>query len=106
MKRCNDCGGYMEEREAFTPEGIRYSYFKCRECGEEIVDMKQLHAVAEKYRLLKLYHAKITQWGQSLGLRIPKELAAKYHFKRNEKVTIIPEKGGIKVIPAGTGDGK
>lgn len=99
MKKCNDCSGQMEEKEAMTPEGIKYKYFKCKECGEEIVDMKQLHAVAEKYRALKLYHAKMTQWGQSLGLRIPKALVIKYHFKPNEEVAIIPEKEGIKVIP-------
>ncbi len=90
----------MEEKEAMTPEGIKYTYFKCRGCGEEIVNMEQLHAVAEKYRVLKLYHAKMTLWGQSLGLRIPKTLVARYHLKPNEEVSIIPEKEGIKVIPA------
>jgi len=99
MKKCNDCGGQMEEREALTPEGIRYTYFKCGHCGEEIVNMNQLHAVTEKYRALKLYHAKMTQWGQSLGLRIPKALVAKYHFRPNEEVAIIPEKEGIRVVP-------
>jgi hypothetical protein len=36
----------MEEKEASTPEGIGYKYFTCSKCGEEIVDMKQLHNVA------------------------------------------------------------
>lgn len=44
----------MEEREASTPDRIKYNYFRCKECGEEILDMEQLHAVAEKYRALKL----------------------------------------------------
>lgn len=101
MKKCNECSGQIEEKEAMTPEGIKYTYFKCKGCGEEIVNMDQLHAVAEKYRALKLYHAKMTQWGQSLGLRIPKTLVIRYHFKPNEEVSIIPEKEGIKVIPAG-----
>ena len=99
MKKCNDCGKQMEEKEALTPEGIKYSYFKCNGCGEEIVNMNQLHAVADKYRMLKLYHAKITPWGQSLGLRIPKALVAKYHFKPDGEVAIIPEKHGIRVVP-------
>ena len=38
----------MIEKSAKTPEGIEYNYYKCEKCGEEIVDMKQLHKVAEK----------------------------------------------------------
>ena len=73
--------------------------YKCEKCGEEIVDMKQLHEVAEKYRVLKRYQVKLSKWGLSLGLRIPKELVKKYNLKNEEEVTIIPEKKGIKIIP-------
>lgn len=88
----------MESIEAKTPEGVSYSYYRCAKCREEIVDMKQLHEVAEKYRSMKKYHAKVTRWGMSLGVRIPKELAEKYHFKENEEVNIIPEEEGIKIV--------
>ena len=98
MKKCNECGKQMEEKKAFTPEGISYTYFKCSKCGEEIVDMKQLHEVAEQYRTIKSYHAKITPWGQSLGVRIPKALAIKYQFKANDEVALIPEKNSIKIM--------
>lgn len=83
-----------------TPEGVEYKYFKCEKCGEEIVNMKQLHNVAQVYREMKRYHAKISKWGLSLGVRIPKELAEKYHFRDDEEVTIIPEDNGIRIIPA------
>ncbi|MCJ7697859.1 MAG: AbrB/MazE/SpoVT family DNA-binding domain-containing protein [Thermoplasmata archaeon] len=99
MKKCSECGKQMEEKEASTPEGIGYKYFTCSKCGEEIVDMKQLHNVAEQYRTIKLYNAKVTRWGQSLGLRIPKALAIKYQFKANDEVALIPEKNSIKIIP-------
>ena len=88
----------MEEKEGFTPEGISYTYFKCPSCGEEIVNMTQLHEVAEQYRAIKLYHAKVTRWGQSLGVRIPKALVTKYQFKANDEVALIPEKKGITLI--------
>jgi hypothetical protein len=88
----------MRELQEKTPEGVAYSYHKCISCKEEIVDMKQLHLVAEKYRTMKKYSAKLSQWGLSLGLRIPKELVKKYHFKSETEVTIIPEKEGIKII--------
>jgi len=89
----------MRELTAKTPEGVGYNYFKCSKCGEEILNMSQLHNVAEKYREMKRFHAKISKWGMSLGLRIPKELAQKYKFRDNEEVTMIPEKEGIKIIP-------
>ena len=100
MKKCTECSGVMEELSSKTPEGIGYSYYKCKKCGEEIVDMKQLHKVAEEYRVLKKYHVKLSKWGFSLGLRIPKELVERYHLKNNEEVSIIAEKKGIKIIPA------
>lgn len=69
MRKCTECAGIMQDFEAKTPEGINYSYYKCKSCGEEIVNTKQLHLVAEKYRQLKKYN------------------------------TIIPEKRGIKIVP-------
>ena len=96
MKKCNECKAGMKELTAKTPEGITYRYYKCSKCGEEIVNLKQLHQVADKYRELKKYHAKLTPWGKSLGLRIPNELVKKYNFK--EEVTLIPEKKGIRIV--------
>lgn len=90
----------MKELTAKTPEGVTYRYFSCGKCGEEIVDMKQLHDVARKYRDMKTFRAKISKWGMSLGIRIPKELVKKYQFKDDEEVMIIPDEKGIKIIPA------
>ena len=98
-KICSECKGKMGEYNDKTPEGFEYNYFKCENCGEEILNMQQLHNVAEKYRQMKKYNAKLTRWGQSLGLRIPKEIAKRYNFKDDEVVTIIPEKEGIRIIP-------
>lgn len=98
MKKCSECSGTMQELTAKTPENVMYSYYKCRKCGEEIVDMKQLHQVAEQYRNLRKYQVKISKWGLSLGLRIPKELVKKYNLKDDEEVAIIPEKKGIRIV--------
>jgi len=98
MKSCSECKGIMVEKNAKTPEGVSYNYFKCEKCGEEIVDMSQLHNVAQKYNIMKKYHVKLSKWGLSIGLRIPKEIAKKYHFKDNEEVAIIPEEKGIRVV--------
>ena len=97
-KICTECKGSMKELESETPEGIRYKYYRCEKCGEEILTMDQLHEVSEKYRILKKYSVKVSKWGQSLGVRIPKELAKKYHLKANEEIIIIPEKEGMKIV--------
>ena len=99
MKKCSECNETMKEMSDKTPEGVNYNYFKCGKCGEEIVNMNQLHDVAQVYRDMKKYHAKVSKWGMSLGVRIPKELVDKYHFTDNEEVTIIPEENGIRIIP-------
>ncbi len=52
MKTCPECQGKLQARQNKTPEGITYSYSRCTQCGEELVDMKQLHAVAQHYLTL------------------------------------------------------
>jgi len=98
MRKCTDCNGAMQQLKARTPEEIEYSYYKCKKCGEEILDMEQLHLVAEHYRILKKYNVKLSKWGLSLGLRIPKELVDKYKLKDEREVSIIPEKSGLRII--------
>ncbi len=100
MKACSECRGTMKELASKTPEGIEYHYYKCGKCGGEVVDMKQLHQVAEKYRVLKNYHVKLSKWGLSLGMRFPKEITQRYHLKDEKEVVIIPEERGIRIIPA------
>ncbi len=99
MKICSECKGKMNETSDTTPEGVTYKYYKCGKCGEEIVDMKQLHNVAEKYRIMKKYRIKLNKWGLSLGARIPKELVEKYKLRDGKEVSIVPEKDGILIIP-------
>jgi hypothetical protein len=99
MKKCSECNGIVKKFKTKTPEGVEYSYFRCNKCGEETVDMKQLHKVAEKYRVMRKYQAKLSKWGLSLGVRIPKELVREYGLTDNKEVNLIPEKTGIKIVP-------
>lgn len=88
----------MKEHNSKTPEGVSYNYYRCHRCSNEVVDMPQLHAVAEKYRIMKRYNAKISKWGLSLGIRIPKELVKKYKLKEEKEIVIVPERRGIRLI--------
>lgn len=87
----------MEELTGKTPDGVKYNYYRCGSCGEEILDMKQLHKVAEEYRIMKKYHAKLSKWGMSVGLRIPKDILRKHGLKSNQEVVIIDENNGFRV---------
>jgi len=99
-KICGECKRKMEEHLGKTPEGVKYSYWKCGKCGEEILSMEQLHNVAKKYReLKKAYRVRISEWGATLALRIPKEIAKVQRMKKGESALVIPEKKGFKVIP-------
>jgi DNA-directed RNA polymerase subunit RPC12/RpoP len=95
---CPKCRTKMVEQKDDTPEGIEYKYYKCEQCGEEIVDLKQLHEVAQSYHEMKRYTAKVSRWGESLAIRIPKELTEKYGMRQNEEVTLVSEKRAIKIV--------
>ena len=95
---CTKCKGKMINKKGITPEGFEYDYSECTKCGEEIVDLKQLHVVAQKYREMKKYSVKISKWGDSLAMRIPKELVKEYNLKSEKRITLIPENKSIKII--------
>jgi hypothetical protein len=80
------------------PDGIAYYYWRCTKCGEEVLGMKELHEVAERYRKMRTYSAKLTKWGLSLGLRIPAELVRKYKLKNKEELKLVPEEKGFRVV--------
>ena len=46
----------------------------------------------------KQYKVKLSKWGSSLGVRIPKELVQKYKLKPKAEVTFIPEENGIRML--------
>lgn len=100
MKKCTDCQGIMKKLHTSTPEGIGYTYFRCSKCGEETLNLDQLHKVASRYRSLKTYHLKLSRWGLSLGVRIPKEVAKEHHLESAKEVILVSEEQGIKIIPA------
>lgn len=99
MKKCWECGGKCIELTKKTRDQISYNHYRCIKCGDEVLDMKQLHELADKYRIMKKYHTKIAKWGLSLGVRIPKELAKMCNMKDKGDVVLIPEKDSIRIMP-------
>jgi hypothetical protein len=97
MKLCSNCGKKTVIKLGRLKDGVPYQYHSCS-CGEEFLDMKQLHEAAEIYRERKRNVAKLSRWGVSLGVRIPKELVQRYKLKEKTEVTFIPEEGSIRMI--------
>jgi ribosomal protein L37AE/L43A len=97
-RKCSSCGNPTYIQISRFKDGMPYEYYSCEKCGEEFLDMKQLHDVAEKYRTQKRLNAKISKWGVSLGVRIPKELVQKYKITEKTEITFIPEEDGIRMV--------
>lgn len=94
-RTCSLCNRIMRQRTGKDSNGVSYHYYACP-CGEEILDMQQLYEVAEKYRAMKRRRVKLTTWGVSKGIRIPKELVKKYRFAG--EVSLIEEDDGIRIV--------
>ena len=101
--KCPACQeGRMErKRDIMQQDGIEFEAYRCQACGEEIMTMRQMKALASKYR--KLRSAKditFAKWGNSIAVRIPSDIADEYNISAGKRGTLTKEKEGIKIIPA------
>lgn len=87
-------------KDEIKQDRIEFEAFKCDSCGEEIMNMKQLSVLANKYR--KLRDAKeitFAKWGNSIAVRIPSEYLEAYHISSGRHGLLTKERDGIKIIP-------
>ena len=100
--KCPVCqkGKMEKKKDVMEQDGIEFEAYKCQECGEEIMDMKQLKVLAGKCR--KLRSAKditFAKWGNSIAVRIPREIADEYNISAGKHGILTKDKEGIKIIP-------
>ena len=89
-------------KDVMEEDGVDYELFKCTSCGEELLDMKQLKVLANKYRKLrKAKEVTFTKWGNSIAVRIPQDIVHEYKIKVGKSGILTKEKNGIKIIPEG-----
>lgn len=103
MKHCAICrkGKVVVVMDTMPREGIGYELYRCLKCGEEFLDMIQLGKLAAKYRKLrKAREIQFSKWGNSIAVRIPKEIVNEYKIKSGRQGLITKDKEGIKIIPA------
>ena len=55
--RCPICKGEMKlKKDVIKEDNIEFDTYKCVNCGEELMDMKQLRNLTKQYRKLKDAH--------------------------------------------------
>ena len=99
--KCPLCKGNMQRVNDFIKEdNIDFEAFRCKSCGEEIMDMEQLKNLAKKYRKLrKVKEIIFSKWGNSIAVRIPSDVAEDFKIKSGRKGILTKDKDGIKIIP-------
>lgn len=104
--KCIICGGKtarksVEYREFGVPLG-NFNADVCKKCGETFFDEKTAEKIQQKSKGLGLFglakKAKVAKIGNSIAIRIPKEIAEFLKLKKGEEVTILPQgKHGLNV---------
>jgi len=100
--KCPICKGEMKKiKDIMEQDGLSFEAFRCNSCGEELMNMKQLKVLANKYRRLrKAKEITFAKWGNSIAVRIPHELVEEYHITSGKQGILTKDKEGIKIIPS------
>ena len=102
LRTCPICkkGNLKPVREAMPFDGVEYEALQCSRCRESIVTMGQLEDLAEKYRKLrKAKEVTFAKWGNSLAVRIPRDMVAAYKLSSGKHGLLVKGKKGIMIIP-------
>ena len=100
--KCPICNkGKMEEIiDRIKQDNVEFKAFKCNSCDEEIMTMKQLKILANKYRTLReSREITFARWGNSLAVRIPREIIKEYNLASGKHGILTTDKEGIRIIP-------
>ena len=104
--KCIMCGGNtVKSAVDYSEYGILFGNFKaevCKKCGETYFDERTAEKIQNKSKELGLFglakKAKVAEIGNSIAIRIPKEIAAFLNLKKGKEVTIVPEsKHGLHI---------
>lgn len=93
------CGGKTVKKNVdYREYDVFLGNFKaeiCKKCGETYFDEKIAEKIQSKSKELGLFglakKAKVAEVGNSIAIRIPKEIATFLGLKKGKEVTITPE---------------
>ena len=104
--KCIMCGGKTIKKNVdYREYGIHLGNFKadvCEKCGETYFDEETAGKIQAKSKELGLFglakKAKVAEIGNSIAIRIPKEIAEFLNLKKGKEVIITPEsKNGLHI---------
>lgn len=101
--KCSICnkGEMKKSKDLIKQDKVEFEILKCSNCGEELMTMKQLKLLANKYReLQKSKEITFAKWGNSLAVRIPIDIAEELKITEGKHGTLTRDKNMIKIIPA------
>ena len=97
--KCILCDGKVKQQIVEHKEfGISLGRFKalqCEKCGEVFFESATVDQIQKRSKELGLFglvkKTKVARVGNSLAIRIPKDIAEFIHLKKEEEVKIIPQ---------------
>src|SRR3989338_5636442 len=97
--KCILCGGKtVQKKVPYQELGIPFGEFKaevCGSCNGTYFDENIAEEIQKKSQRLGLFgmvkKAKVAELGNSVAIRIPKEMAAFLNLKKGQHVTLLPK---------------
>lgn len=88
-----------KKRDLIEQDGVSFEAYVCPKCGEEILTMPQLKALAGKYRMLRAAkNVTFAKWGNSIAVRIPSDIVQEYKISPGKGGLLARDKGGIRIV--------
>lgn len=101
--KCPICkkGTMQVFKDRMPIEHIEYEAYRCSMCGEELLDMRQVGALAKEYRKLqKAKEITFAKWGNSIAVRIPNSIVEELQITPGKRAIIRKDKLGIVIRTA------
>ncbi len=104
--KCVMCEGKTVLKNVEYKEmGVVFGKYKaevCERCSEQFFDEKTAEIIQEKSRKLGLFglakKTKVAEIGNSIAIRVPKEIAAFLSLEKGKEVTLVPkDKHGLMI---------
>jgi len=97
---CPHCKKKMKKStELIREDNIEFHAYKCAKCGEQLMNMKQLHNLASKYRKLKkAQEIKFTKWGNSIAVRISKKFVDELKIKPGKSAVMYKNGQELRIL--------
>ena len=97
--KCVICNGETVKKNAeYKESGVsvgNFNAYVCQKCGETYFDEKTAEKIQNKSKQMGLFglakKAKVAEIGNSIAIRIPKEIAEFLKLKKGKEVVIFPE---------------